>query len=114
MLEEAEQRVTSLEAALAVAKRKPAPIEPLAVSVDRYLRELRTTVSVNPEKARRLLARGIERIVLQREDSQLVAYFHGTLAEILRINDNAMSGRPTDQAGAGRPTQALATMFHVA
>jgi hypothetical protein len=63
---------------------------------------------VDPEKARRLLSRGIERIVLRREDKQLVAYFHGTLAGILRINDTAMNGRPTDQGGAGRETSSLA------
>ena len=101
MLEEAEERVAALETALEEARRPPSPIEPLALSVERYLHDLRSTVNVNPKKGRRLLARSVERIVLQREGPHLVAHFFGTLAGIVRIGDNTTGDVPSDGAGAG-------------
>ena len=98
MLDEAEQRVASLEAAVKAA-RWPSLGEPFRVSVDRFLHDLRVTLETNTDKARRLLARALDRIVLQREGNSLVAHFYGNLAGVIRIADG---GLITDRAGAGR------------
>ena len=87
-----------LEAALAAA-RKPTDIEPFTVSAERFLRDLRETLETNTEKARRLLARAVDRIVQQREGTSHVAYFYGNLAGVLQIDDR---GLLTDRAGAVR------------
>ncbi|HYM70230.1 MAG TPA: hypothetical protein VEZ44_11585, partial [bacterium] len=98
MLEEAERRVARFESLLGEARRAPNPVVPFAVSVERYLRDLRATVNTNPEKARRLLSRAVERIVLKREGPRLVADVYGTLAGVLDIGDTGVG----DSAGAGR------------
>ncbi len=67
MLEEAEGRVAALEAALAGPRRQPVRVASLASSVEQYLRDLRGTVGRNTDLARRLLVRGLDRIVLRRD-----------------------------------------------
>jgi hypothetical protein len=98
MLEEAEQRVASLEAAVA-ATRRPPLVEPFKASVERFLHDLRGTLQTNTDKARRLLARALDRIVLQCEGSSLVAHFYGNIAGVLQITDQEML---TARVGAGR------------
>jgi len=97
------QIFSCLEAALAAA-RKPTDIEPFTVSAERFLRDLRETLETNTEKARRLLARAVDRIVQQREGTSHVAYFYGNLAGVLQIDDR---GLLTDRAGAGRGISSL-------
>jgi len=103
MLDEAEQRVASLEAAVAAARR-PLLVEPFKASVERFLHDLRGTLQTNTDKARRLLARALDRIVLQCEGSSLVAHFYGNIAGVLQINDQQML---TARAGAGRGISSL-------
>ena len=74
-------------------------IEPFTVSAERFLRRFRETLETNTEKARRLLARAVDRIVQQREGTSHVAYFYGNLAGVLQIDDR---GLLTDRAGAVR------------
>ena len=98
MLGDAEQRVALLEAAVAAARR-PALVEPFKASVERFLHDLRGTLQTNTDKARRLLARALDRIVLQCEGSSLVAHFYGNIAGVLQITDQETL---TARAGAGR------------
>lgn len=100
----ARTRVAVLEAALLEARRPPAPVAPLAVSVERYLRDLRATVDTNPDKARRLLARGVERIVLRRQGPLLIADVFGNLAGVLQISETNGEGM-VDDVGAGSPAR---------
>ena len=68
-------------------------------SVERFLQDLRGTLQTNTDKARRLLARALDRIVLQCEGSSLVAHFYGNIAGVLQITDQETL---TARAGAGR------------
>jgi hypothetical protein len=99
MLEEAEARVARLEQAVRDLKRRPAPVASFASSVRRYLDDLRGTLETNVEEARRLLARGLDRIVLRRgEDGHLWAEVRGNLSGILQLNDGGLLAG----VGAGR------------
>ena len=98
LLEEAEARVARLEEAVRDLKRRPAPVVSFASSVRRYLDDLRGTLETNVEETRRLLARGLDRIVLRRgADGHLWAEVKGNLAGILRLDDGVLAG-----VGAGR------------
>jgi hypothetical protein len=92
--------VASLEAAVAAARR-PALVEPFKASAERFLHDLRGTLQTNTDKARLLLARALDRIVLQCEGSSLVAHFYGSVAGVLQITDQEML---TARAGAGSPS----------
>jgi len=65
------------------------------------LHDLRATVDTNPDKARRLLARGVERIVLRRQGPRLIADVFGSLAGVLQIGETIGEGM-VDDVGAGR------------
>jgi hypothetical protein len=98
VLEEAEQRVARLEDSVRDLPRRAAPVVSLESSVRQYLDDLRSTVETNIEEARRLLARGVERIVLQRDEAgRLWAEMRGNLAGILKVDDGVLAG-----VGAGR------------
>ena len=98
MLEEAEERVARLEEAVRDLRRRPASVVSLESSVMRYLDDLRSTLETNVEEARRLLAQGLDRIVLRRgEDGHLWAEVRGNLSGILRLDDGVLAG-----VGAGR------------
>ena len=92
--------MASLEAAVAAAHRPPL-VEPFKASVERFLHDLRRTLQTNADKARRLLACALDRIVLRCEGSSLVAHFYGNLAGVLQVTDQEML---TDRAGAGSPS----------
>ena len=110
MLEEAEQRVARLEEAVRDLRRHPAPVVPLESSVALYLEDLRGTLEMNVEEARRLLARGLDRIVLRRDEAgRLWAELRGNLAGILRLDDGVLAG-----VGAGSPAHTPASRFLVA
>jgi len=96
MLEEAEQRVARLEDSVRDLPRRAAPVVSLESSVRQYLDDLRSTVETNIEEARRLLARGVERIVLQRDEAgRLWAEMRGNLAGILKVDDGVLAGVAT-------------------
>jgi site-specific DNA recombinase len=97
MLEAAEQRVARLEAEVQQARRRPQTVKSLASSVERYLEDLRAAVGRNTDQARRLLARGLDQIILRQEGPHLVAEVRGNLAGLLRLEDTGF-----DSVGAGR------------
>jgi site-specific DNA recombinase len=66
-LEDAEQQVAACEAAIREAKR-PAPVVVVKTAIDRYLADLRATLEGDVDEARRLLAKGFDRIVLRRDE----------------------------------------------
>lgn len=104
MLDGAERRVARLEAAVRDLRQRPAPIVSLESSVRQYLEDLRGTLETNIEEARRLLTRGIERIVLRRDEAgRLWGEMRGNLAGILKLDDGVLAG-----VGAGRGISSLA------
>ena len=97
MLEDAERRVAVLEQAVRDARRQPAPVVSVRSVIERYLRDLRATLEMNVDQARRLLALAVDKIVLVREGRLLVAEITGNLAGVLTL-DHSMFG----SVGAGR------------
>jgi len=91
MREDAERRVSTLGQAIAEVRQRPAPIVSAASSIDRYVTDLRATLATNPDKARRLLALGVRRIVLRWHGSRLWADLEGDLAGVLGIDDSTMA-----------------------
>ena len=86
MLEEAERRVASCEAAVREAKQRPAPVVVVKSAIEGYLKDLRGTLKRDVDEARRLLSRGFDRIVLRRdEDGRLWAEVRGNLAGLLNL-----------------------------
>ena len=70
---------------------------PLASAVERYLRDLRETLRRNTDLARQLLARGLNRVVLKRDGTRLVAEVRRNLAGVLRLEEEWFGS-----GGAGR------------
>jgi hypothetical protein len=63
----------------------------LVSPVTSYLDDLRGTLETNVEEARRLLARGLDRIVLRRgEDGHPWAEVRGNLSWVLQLNDGVL------------------------
>lgn len=65
--------------------------------VERYLHDLRGTLETNVDEARRMLALAIDKIVLKRDGTNLVAEFCGRLAGVLSLETDLLGS-----IGAGR------------
>jgi hypothetical protein len=107
MLEDAKRRVSTLAQGIAEVRRRPAPIVSAASSIRRYVTDLRATLATNPDKARRLLARGVRRIVLRRDGPRLWADLEGDLAGVLGLEDTTTAPRGFGNHGAGSPSPPL-------
>jgi len=91
MLQETEERVAELEAALQ-APAKPA-VAALPVTVKRYLRELKQVLNRDNTRARHILATLIGEVILHRHGDRIVADLRGNLRGILDLS--------CDSSGAG-------------
>ncbi len=79
-------------------KQRPALVILVKAAIARYPADLRATLELDIDEARRLLTRRFERIVLRRdEDGRLWAKVRGNLSGILRLDDGVLAG-----VGAGR------------
>lgn len=96
MLEEAENRVATLERDTRETLRQPVPAPSVSSAVDRYLRDLRGTLETNVDAARRMLALAVEKIVLVRDGPRLMAEVRGNMVGLLEISGCVSS------VGAGR------------
>jgi len=90
ILENAERRMASLEAAVTAANREPSPVEPFAVSVEHYLDDLRATVNKNGSAAGGLPGDLIGSCSNPRRCASWRTC-NSTLAGMLRIGENAGS-----------------------
>jgi site-specific DNA recombinase len=102
MLEDAERRVAALEQAAHDARRRPAPVVSVQSVVERYLRDLRTTMETNVDEARRLLSLAVDKIVLRREGKRLIARVTGSLVGMFALEPDLLAS-----VGAGSPSPAL-------
>ncbi|HLW58752.1 MAG TPA: recombinase family protein [bacterium] len=98
MIEDAERRVAALEQAARDVRRHSAPVVSVKSVVTGYLTNLREMLGTNVDEARRLLARALDKIVLQRDGHRLVAEITGNFAGILPMGE-AVFG--SDGAGRG-------------
>jgi len=80
MLEDAERHVATVEQAVREAKVQRVPAVSVQAAVERYLADLRATLSGNVDEARRMLSLAVERIVLRCEGRRLVARVTGNPA----------------------------------
>ena len=97
MLLDAERRVIALEQVTREGRRRPAPVASVRSVVERYLHDLRGTLETNVDEARRMLALAIDKIVLKRDGTNLVAEFCGRLAGVLSLETDLLGS-----IGAGR------------
>ena len=97
MLEDAERRVAALELSVREAKVRPAPAVPVGAVVERYLENLRATLSGNVDEARRMLSMAVEKIVLRCEGKRLIAQITGNLAGMFVLEPGLCAS-----GGAGR------------
>jgi hypothetical protein len=97
MLEDAERRVAALEQAVRNAHRPAVPVVSVRTVVERYLRDLQGLLEANVDEARRLLTLAVERIVLRREGSRLIARVTGNLAGMFALEPTLCGS-----VGAGR------------
>ncbi|HKV45079.1 MAG TPA: recombinase family protein, partial [bacterium] len=97
MLEDAERRVTALEHAMTETRRRPAAVVSVRSAVERYLRDLQTTLGTNLDEARRLLSMAVDKIVIRREGKHLIAQVVRNFAGMFALEPDLCAS-----VGAGR------------
>jgi site-specific DNA recombinase len=85
LLEECEQRVAECEAALRAAAPRQKKVTALPSLVEDYLRDLRTTLDTDRDRARSLLAKLIGPITLRPDGGRLVGEVRGNLPALLDV-----------------------------
>ena len=84
MVAETEERISRLEAALAVPVEKPKVVY-LPGVVEAYACDLKGSLETDPDEARRLLGKLLGRITLRRDGEHLKAEFQGHLRGLLDV-----------------------------
>jgi hypothetical protein len=91
MLEEAEERVSELEAQLPAPERQKGGAPSLLGR--EHLKEMKQTLERNPARARELLATLLSPIVLRREEGRVLAEVTGNLKGLFQVEE-AQFGKP--------------------